>query len=308
MNLVGIMPVRNEDWILSISARVALMWCDRLVILNHASTDGTWGILGELSVEFGKRVIIQCVESQQWDEMEHRQILLGWARHNGTEVAPATHIALIDADEILTGNLLGNIREQIARLNTGQMLTLPLYNLRGGLNRYHLNGIWGQRVTSVAFKDVDTAGWKGGGQHHREPHGVNWQSVNLIHQGAGGVMHLWGASERRLIARHALYKVREILKPVENRDYKAVEQIEQVFSWAIKGEPTKPQHPRWGVPETWTYADVPEAWWTAIHHGIGANLQAVDLNAEPWQEAEVRRLVAEHGRERFAGLDLFGVA
>jgi hypothetical protein len=26
-----------------------------------------------------------------------------------------------------------------------------------------------------------------------------------------------------------------------------------------------------------------------------------------WQEAEVRRLVAEHGAEMFAGLDLFGI-
>jgi hypothetical protein len=37
-------------------------------------------------------------------------------------------------------------------------------------------------------------------------------------------------------------------------------------------------------------------------------MKYLDVDAEPWQEAEVRRLVAEHGRETFAGLDLFGVA
>ena len=32
MKLVGIMPVRNEDWCLDLTARAALMWCDELVI------------------------------------------------------------------------------------------------------------------------------------------------------------------------------------------------------------------------------------------------------------------------------------
>jgi hypothetical protein len=37
-------------------------------------------------------------------------------------------------------------------------------------------------------------------------------------------------------------------------------------------------------------------------------MKYLDVDAEPWQEAEVRRLVAEYGREKFTGLDLFGVA
>src|SRR5580692_54986 len=168
MNLVGLMPVRNEDWILGLSARVALSWCDRLVILNHASTDRTARIINELGAEFGSRVVSVGHGRTEWDEMGDRQWLLGFARANGGDTG-ATHIALIDADEILTGNLIGNIREHVAALSTGQMLTLPLYNLRGGLNRYHLNGIWGQRTVSVAFKDVNTAAWKGDTFHHREP-------------------------------------------------------------------------------------------------------------------------------------------
>jgi hypothetical protein len=39
MKLIGLMPVRGEDWILGLSARAALMWCDELVILLHSCTD-----------------------------------------------------------------------------------------------------------------------------------------------------------------------------------------------------------------------------------------------------------------------------
>ncbi len=47
----------------------------------------------------------------------------------------------------------------------------------------------------------------------------------------------------------------------------------------------------------------PEPWWEPYF----PLLKHLDLNAEPWQEAEVRRMWAEHGAEKFRGLDLYGV-
>ena len=298
MNLVGIMPARNEDWVLGLSARVALMWCDRLVLMNHASTDGTQRIIDELCEEFPTRVHAGYIHSDQWDEMKHRQLLLQATRNYVGDITGATHIALIDADEILTGNLVGNIREHVAALSLGEMLTLPLYNLRGGLNRYHLNGIWGQRTVSVAFKDVNTASFKGDRFHSREPDGVQWRAAKMrgVNQGAGGVMHLWGASERRLIAKHAHYKVTETLRwPEKDRGT-----IDREYSQSVKGRP-------WigDTPDKWTFAEVPGTWWQPYDSISGGRL---NVDGIPWQEEEVRRLVAEHGRERFAGLDLFGLA
>ncbi len=235
------------------------------------------------------------IPEAQWEEMRHRQTLLDWARANGAETG-ATHIALIDADEILTGNLLGSIREHVARLNAGQMLNLPLYNLRGGLTRYHLNGIWGQRTVQVAFKDVNTAAWKGDKFHSRAPHGVEWRNINVVNQGDGGVLHLWGVSERRLRAKSALYKITERLRWPD----KPVAEIERMYSWAIKGEPG---HRSYGTPETWTYGEALDAWWEPYR----CYAEHCNINAEPWQEAEIRYLIAEHGAERFQELDLFGV-
>lgn len=300
MKLIGLMPVRNEDWLLGLSARVALQWCDALVILLHACTDRSEEIAHDLAVEHPDRLCIVARESAEWHEMKDRQALLEIARSH--EIG-ATHIAMIDADEVLTANFTPNltagceIRSYIQGLAPGQMLELPGYNLRGSLDRYHSNGIWGNRWFSLAFKDTPAAHWGGDRFHSRAPAGVKWQTWRPIQQGEGGVMHLWGASERRLRAKSALYKVTERLRWPD----KPVAEIDKMYSWAIKGEPG---HPSFGTPETWTYAQVPRAW-TEFECSLRG--WRIDAEGEPWQEAEVRRLVAEHGREHFAGLDLFGL-
>ena len=295
MNLVGLMPCRNESWVLGLSARVALQWCDSIVILDHASTDNTRAVLQALCNEFPDRVGLLSVSDPMWMEMEHREMMLRWARANGRE-SGATHIAIIDADEILTANLVSGIREHVSKLPHEAMMMLPGYNLRGSMSRYHLNGLWGHRWFSTAFKDINTAGWRGNTFHRREPAGVKWNCWNRpIKQGQGGVLHLWGASERRLTAKHALYQVTERLRWPE----KSVEAIRFEYCQWRDGRPAMGD-----TPETWTYADVP-ANWIAPYADLMA--EHLHLDSEPWQTAEVRRLVAEHGRERFEGLDLFGM-
>jgi Glycosyl transferase family 2 len=280
MKLIGLMPARNEDWVLGLSARVALQWCDEIAILMHECTDSTAQIVADLHSEFPGR-IGDVDAAGPWDEMKHRQRLLDNARAEG-----ATHIAMIDADEVLTANLVDSIRDYIDQLAPGQMLDLPGYNLRSSLEHYHANGIWGNRWFSVAFKDTPEAHWAGDKFHSRNPAGVTWRNYRPIKQDEGGVMHLWGASERRLIAKHALYKVVERLRFPE----KPITVIDRLYSLAIK--------PR----ETWLFDPVPAAW-----HHEQLEYKYCFPDAVPWQEAEVRRLVAEHGRGTFDGLDLFGL-
>lgn len=300
MKIVGMMAVRNEDWVIGLSLRVALMWCDAVVVLDHASTDRTAAIVGEVmcNSEPGRVLYIRDA-SPSWDEMRHRNRMLGTARGIG-----GTHFAIIDADEILTGNLLQPfadttvkpITAYFASLQPSGILQLPGYNLRNGIGQYHSNGVWGKRLFSVGFTDPQE-GLRWPEQetfHHREPSGAALCPYTPCPQGAGGVMHLWGASERRLIAKHALYKLVERLKDPS----KDVEKIDREYSQAIHGRGA------FDNPRTWEYAAVPESWWDPY----AELMKYLDVNQEPWQEAECRRLVAEHGRENFEGLDLFVVA
>lgn len=290
LKLIAIMPVRNEDWVLGLSARVALMWCDELMILIHASEDRTAAIASGLTCEFPGRCWVSFEQAPEWNEMAHRQHLLADARQRG-----ATHIAIVDADELLAGNLLASIREHVERLSPGYILRLPGYNLRGSLSRYHSNGVWGNRMFSLAFKDDGRANWQGDQFHHREPFGVANVSYEPVRQGLGGVMHLWGADERRLIAKHALYKMTERLRWPS----KPAREIDAYYNYAIRESASNGTQ----FACHWAYAVAPATWWEPYR-----DLMAyLSLSAPPWQETEARRLWLEHGAQRFIGLDLFNV-
>lgn len=300
MRLIGMMAVRNEAWCLGLSLRVALLWCDAVVVLLHACTDDSPAIVEAISAENPGRVVVRTHRHEVWTEMAHRQHMLEIARGMG-----ATHLAIIDADEILSGDLcmqtLSFIRGPVENTPKDSILQLPGYNLRHGINQYHSNGIWGERWFSTAFADAPDLGWSGDKFHSREPGPRRLQSYRPIQQGQGGILHLWGCSERRLRAKHCAYKIAEHLRKMNT-----VEHIELTYNdWRSPADNLKhwPSQKEWGEP--WTFASVPESWWEPYREWIDKYL---DVDAELWQEKECQRLVALHGREMFAGLDLFGVA
>ena len=49
MKLVGLMPVRNEAWCLGFTLRVALRWCDEVVVCDHGCTDESRAIMEVLA-------------------------------------------------------------------------------------------------------------------------------------------------------------------------------------------------------------------------------------------------------------------
>jgi len=286
MKLVGLMPVRNESWILGLSARVALKWCDMLIVADHASGDASRDIMNELHREFGAdRFLIRDDREDQWREMAQRQMLLDEAREEG-----ATHIAIIDADEILTGNLLPNIRSIVEACEPGNILMLPGYNMRGSIGRYHSNGIWSRRWFSTAFADNPRLHWacEGYDHHHREPRGVPLNAFRPVRQGTGGVMHLWGVPEERLKQKHRFYRISERMKFPN----KPAHEIEAMYSMAEHG---RPPHDH---PGSWTYQQAPADWWS----DYADLMKYLHVDAEPWQRAWCDEQIVKYGREHFAGL------
>lgn len=292
MRIVGLMPVRSEAWVLGLSARAALMWCDDLCIANHASTDATGDILGDLQQDFPGRVQVVSFPEGTWTEMQHRQTLLEMARRQS-----ATHVAMIDADEILTGNMVKAIRPLIAMNQPKVTLQLPWLALPRAIDRYLTSGIWGPgQQVSMAFQDDPSAHWatrNGYDFHHRNPMGFPpgaFRSPLKPHQ--GGIMHLQFLDERRLRAKQALYQCTEILRWPGR---KTPAELAAEYGRAVyESDPLK-----------YATAPIPDDWWSP-YAGLMKHLDLSD--SETWQEVEVRRLIAEHGRETFAGLDLFGVA
>lgn len=289
--LVCTMPVRNEAWVLGLSARAVLMWCDLLVVLDHRSTDTSASILEQIGrePETCGRVIRMYSQDAEWEEMKHRQSMLMVARQYD-----ATHIVMVDADEVLTGNLLPSIRALVEDTPKGQTLQIPWRCLRGGVQKYHYDGTWGTARVSVAFADEKRCCWQtrdGYDFHHRHPMG---RPASFSFGGiTGGLMHLQFASDRRLRAKQALYKMLEVIRWPGRQ---TVEQINRMYNLAVYGF-EQPQS------TCGSLSVVPGSWWAPYAH-LAPRLH---LDADPWQEAECQRLYSEHGAAKFAGLDLFGV-
>jgi Glycosyl transferase family 2 len=301
VNLIGTMLARNEDWIIGLSARAALMWVDELVIFDHASTDGTEKIFDELRSVYGKRVWLLQSDDPIWHEAQFRQRCLDFSRLHG-----ATHIAIIDADEVLTGNLVSThesnielsnipIRRIIESMPARSVFQPKWKNLRHAINEVHISGTWARANVSLAFKDDAAYGWQARGTdgyefHHRHPMGAtcdNWMPAYRI---TGGLMHLQMVSDRRLRSKQALYKITERLRWPDRH---SVDKLNEMYNLAVYGDPGQKMH--MGV--------TPAEWW-APYKDL---MRHMHIYAAPWQEAEVRRLLKVHGPEPFAGLDLFGV-
>ena len=272
--IVGIMPVRNEDWCLELTLRGALAWCDAIVVLDHASTDNSRAIINHIANEQPGKVYVLHEDNTAWDEMRHRQRLLETARS-----ASATHIAMIDADEALSAPIAAHIRQAILNLPDKTVLQVPWIILRGSLNRYHSNGIWGDRWVSMAFKDSPGLRWEGDTFHHREPFGTE-HAIRFAGHEHGGILHLWGVSERRLRAKHALYKITERIRWPE----KSIREIEAAYNF-WKG-PTQPGE------APWEFGNVPAEWWAGYDTSM-----ITECGEVPWQEAECVRLLEEHGQK-----------
>lgn len=318
MKIVGIMAARNEDWVLGLTARAALMWLDALVILDHASTDKTAAIIEAVGEEHPERVAYDFEPDPVWKEMEHRQRMLDTARR-----LEATHICYIDADEILTGDLLGMegernwdgaipIRSLLRGIPGGAILQLPWLAMRGSIGQVHTSGPWAEgQVASFGFLDDPSLHWsseKRGGYdfHHRQPMGkplAAWTPLGpafLPQCRQSGLMHLQYLSGRRLRAKQSKYKCDEVLR-WPGRESDQIKAVNERYNLAVYGE-AQPNSGWWKrLQATLGPADL-EAWWGPYKH----LMHHLKISGVPWQEAEVKSMIAAHPQE-LAGLDLFGL-
>jgi hypothetical protein len=137
--LVGMMAVRNESWVLGLTLRAALEYCDAVVVTDHRSTDDSVRILEEMRAQ-SRAGAIHLERSQQaeWMEMDERQAMLDRARAIG-----GTHFVIVDADELPTANLLPKLKRWALDTPPGQFLSLPMVSPWHALDVRRTDGVWG---------------------------------------------------------------------------------------------------------------------------------------------------------------------
>jgi hypothetical protein len=279
MRLISLTPVRNEEWCIGYTLRSHLRWVDHAVVLDHASTDRTREIIQEIARESGGRVTILEEPDPSWDEMSHRHRLLLQARQ-----LEGTHFAMLDADEVLSTSCEDMARDQAQRLRSGRVLLVPLHNCWRSVEQYRADRTpYGSGWASLVVAEHPHLAWIGDQFHHRHPFNSHPGPKLPTDRAEGGLLHLQHASWRRVRAKQALYKMVEVLRwcrePIQTVDHR--------YSRALDEHRI-------------IHAATPPEWWPG-------DPSMIDLDAEPWQEQEIARLLKIHGREKFAGLDLFGL-
>ena len=294
MKIVGMMLARNEDWIIGQSLAAALLWCDEVCVLLHACTDRTVEIVEQLARDHEGRVWFECDGSPVcWDEMDLRQDLLELAGESNP-----THLAMIDADEIATANVIPQVRGWCGELGPGEVLELPMIAPWRSLEHYRADrSVWCGSQISLALRADPKLHYadRDGYQHHsRVPVGAGKRIQPLreikrcLRQGdsvAGGVFHLQWLDWPRLVAKHTWYKMTE---RVRWPDRKTPEQIEATYEQALDERGVGVER----LPSEWI-------------EGLG--LEKIELGREPWQRAECLAMLCEHGREFFDCLTLRGI-
>ncbi len=291
MKIVGLMIARNEAWCIRDSLRAALAWCDAVHVVLHASTDATKEIVIDVSANHGPAS--DCLEHPAltytimadgaWNEATYRQHALEMGRLMG-----GTHFAIIDADEMVTAAFIEPLMILARSIQPGECIRPPWLQCWRSLENYR-NDVspFGRARTSFLFRDAPFLSYvadPGGYQlHKRVPSGVRYLETGS--HGSGGVLHMQHASWDRVLWKQLLYQMDELLRWPGRR---SAEEIAAQYSPTVDETGLK-------------LTPIPDEWWPL-------DPSSIDLAAEPWQKAEVLRLIDRHGREHFQRLNFFGLA
>lgn len=256
-----------------------------MIVLDHASTDGTAALLERIAAEHPGRVLRLREGDPVWREAGLRQRLLEAGRAAG-----ATHLCVLDADEVLTGNLLPRIRGLFAALAPGETLSLPWLALWRGLDAYRDEAsAIAQRFMILGFRDAPGLHYAPScgdfDFHTRRVRGAA-ADRRIGTRAEGGVFHLAAANWRRFQARTVWYQMIEAIRfpwrrsPAERGALYAEGYLDEA------GIETRP---------------VPAAWWEPYLPWRGE----VALDGAAWFEQECRRLWSEHGADLFASINAY---
>jgi hypothetical protein len=288
--VIALTATRNEDWVLGLSLRVSLSYCDAVVITDHGSTDRTAQIIDEARAEFpDRRISVRRALDQEWMEMDIRQEMLDRGRELG-----GTHFVIVDADEVPTGNLFSGLRELALKPARGSYVSLPMIATYHSAGVFRWDGPWGDASRIPwAFCDSAALRWKTSDPyqlHRRTPFKAADDGLVFTGRDLGGLFHLQFVNKARLQGKAVWYKMSETLRYPGKRSPK---DLNQIYDWTLREDA---QAQLYDVPASW-WAPYAEKGW--LRHFIP--------DADSWQLHEARKLAAEHGLAAFSGLDLHGI-
>ncbi|HEX4792718.1 MAG TPA: glycosyltransferase family 2 protein [Humisphaera sp.] len=274
MNIVCVCPVKDEAAHLERFLGAASQWATQIIIADQGSTDGSV----EIAARYPKVRLIRN-ESVQYSEQERQKLLIDAAR----EVAAPRFIVALDADELLTANVLESDEwERAQRAAPGTAIFFDWINLLPGLKRG-----WTAR-TGLPWAYVDDGRAHVGAPIHspRVPWG---QSCAPLEMKEVKVLHYQFADWELMKRKQMWYQCWELVNTPQARAC----DIHRRY------------HHMDAVPQS-TICDVRDDWFEAYERaGIAA--RAVRVQPTDTWDHRILDMLLTHGADRFRQLDIWSV-
>ena len=207
MNIITLIPVKNEAWILESTLENCCRFSDYIIVADQMSTDGS----REICKKFPKVILID--NPGQGHSNSVRWLLLDKAR----EIEGDNLIFCIDADEIVSPFFFssGEFDKVRDMVSPGDSLSFPWIQLWKSTREYRDDGVWKNSLKEMAFFDDRKA------DYNRTPVINDHTSRIPILSGkkisvTSPLLHLQFASWERTQIKQAWYRCSELVANPEN--------------------------------------------------------------------------------------------
>lgn len=281
-SVIVLTPVRNEAWILPTFLACAALWADRIIVADQGSDDGSRAI----AAAHPKVAVIDNPE-RRFGEGERQRLLIDAAR----QVPGPRLLVALDADELLSANLLGSREWEMALMApAGTSIELAKVELYGSPHQYilHTGADHGQ---SFPFAYVDDGAPHDGRVIHTcrvpQPRGER----RRLRLKSIVVLHYQLLARARQASKGRWYRCFERITCPD----KSVVEIERQHGWVARTD--LPRARRACPPE-----------WLAGYRARGIDVEPRgDDDADFWWDWDILRMMREHGIAPFRYLDIWDV-
>jgi glycosyltransferase involved in cell wall biosynthesis len=275
MKIIGLMPVKNEEWILNATIPQLKKFVDEILILDVESTDRTKQILKQHGV-FVLDQKYHPVNLSMW-----RQRLLNWGRERG-----GTHFVWLDADEAFSSNFTLSFKSYLKKLSPGQKLSMYWAPVWGSPNTIRSdNSVWCNLYKDFVFCDDETSNFDNVALHEGRTPGVNSpENTITVPKANGSVLHFQFVSQERFHMKQAFQRCREL-------QYQNTTPFEINKKYSITIDKQKPITKK--IPCTWI-------------KGIQNLDSLIDLDSD-WYLQAIEELFREYGILFFESLQIWQI-
>lgn len=279
LSVICLTPVKNEEWILDRFLQCASLWADQIVVADQNSTDDS----REIARSYDKVYLIEN-PSDEFNEPERQKLLIETARDL---VSPPRLLITLDADEILTANVLASQEwESVKTADPGTVIEFSRIELIHSPSTYFEHSVRDNQ-TRFQFGYVDDGADHVGSKIHSPrvpiPDGAPRLQLSDV-----SVLHYQFCDWDRMLSKHRWYRCYERL---EFPDRSAVD-INQQYSWmhrrSVDVRPC-PSH------------------WLDAYQKRDIDMTTIKTADSFWWDWEVLAWFAEHGLEPFQSLDIWNI-